>query len=62
VTVVGNLELAPKDMEALGKALRKLCGAGGTVKEDEIEVQGDQRDRIAEALRSRGFKIKLVGG
>jgi translation initiation factor 1 len=62
VTVIESLELAPKDMEALGKALRKLCGAGGTVKGDAIEVQGDQRDRIADELRARGFKVKLVGG
>jgi translation initiation factor 1 len=62
VTVIGNLELAPKDMEALGRALRKKCGAGGTVTEDTIEVQGDQRDRIADELRARGFKVKFVGG
>jgi len=62
VTVVGNLQLKPEDLKALGKRLRVLCGTGGTVKEGSIEIQGDHRDRIGEALRELGYKVKFVGG
>jgi len=62
VTVVRDLQLKPEDLAALGKQLRKLCGTGGTVKEGNIEIQGDHRDRVAEELRRQGFKVKLAGG
>ena len=62
VTVVGGLQLTPTDLGDLGQQLRRLCGSGGTVKDGEIEVQGDHRDKVAEELRKRGYGIKLVGG
>ena len=42
--------------------LRRLCGAGGTVKEAAIEIQGDQREKVAQSLRGRGYLTKLAGG
>jgi translation initiation factor 1 len=62
VTVVRELQLSPADLKALGKDLRKLCGSGGTVKDGDIEIQGDHRDKVAEALQSQGYKVKYVGG
>ena len=62
VTVVRDLQLTPTDLKALGKELRKRCGTGGTVKDGTIEIQGDHRDRLAEALRELGYKCKYVGG
>lgn len=62
VTVVSGLQMAPDDLKALGKRLKTACGCGGTVKEGNIEIQGDQRDRIAAELRQMGYKVKLVGG
>jgi translation initiation factor 1 len=38
------------------------CGAGGAVKDGELEIQGDQRERVAAALAAMGYKIKRVGG
>jgi translation initiation factor 1 len=60
VTVIAGL---PADQtDRLASELKRLCGTGGTVKQGAVEIQGDHRDRIAEALRSRGFTVKLAGG
>lgn len=50
------------DMEQLGKQLKTLCGTGGTVKDFEIIVQGDHRDKIVTWLLSKGYKAKKAGG
>ncbi len=62
VTVIRDLRLAPQDLQALAKLLKKACGSGGTVKEGMIEIQGDHREKIAAKLRSLGYKTKFVGG
>ena len=62
VTVVYNLHLAPATLKALGKHLRRLCGTGGTVKDGAIEIQGDHRDKVAEALQLLGYRTKFTGG
>ena len=62
VTVIDNLELSPDDMDDLATRLKQLCGAGGTVKEGTIEIQGDHRDRIADELKGMGAKTKMAGG
>lgn len=46
----------------LGKALKQMCGVGGTVKDGDILIQGDFRDRVMQELRSRGFQVKQKGG
>jgi len=60
VTVVRGLPAA--DIEAQAGDLKRLCGAGGTVRDGVIEIQGDHRERIAERLRGRGYQVKLAGG
>ncbi len=62
VTVVRGLALDDAALAALGKQLRSACGAGGTVKGGVIEIQGDQIERVATALRDRGFTVKLGAG
>ncbi|MEZ4594733.1 MAG: translation initiation factor [Chloroflexota bacterium] len=63
VTVMRDFQLSEKDLETLGKQLKKACGSGGTVKEGGIiEVQGDHRERLAELLQKQGYKTKFVGG
>jgi translation initiation factor 1 len=62
VSLVKNLVLSPEDMKALAKKLKQECGTGGTVKDGVIEIQGEQRERIAEVLRKLGYKVKIAGG
>jgi translation initiation factor 1 len=62
VTVIGGLQHDPATLEALLKRLKQQCGAGGTVKDGELEIQGDHRQRVAEALAALGYTTRLVGG
>lgn len=62
VTLVKNLVLSEEDMKALVKRLKQVSGSGGTVKDGLIEIQGDQREKLAEFLRKLGYKVKLAGG
>ena len=62
VTLVKKLVLSEDDLKELTKKLKQVCGSGGTVKDGEIEIQGEHRERIAEALQKMGYKVKIAGG
>jgi translation initiation factor 1 len=62
VTLVKKLVLSEDDMKELAKKLKQVCGSGGTVKDDMIEIQGEHREKIAEALVKIGYKVKIAGG
>ena len=62
VSLVKNLVLSPEDLKALAKKLKQECGTGGTVRDGVIEIQGEQRERIADILRKLGYKVKIAGG
>jgi translation initiation factor 1 len=62
VAVISGLPLAPAALEELATRLKKLCGAGGAVKDGTIEIQGDHRDRLVAELRKLGYDAKRAGG
>jgi translation initiation factor 1 len=62
VSVVSGLPLAAADLEALASRLKKLCGAGGAVRNGVIEIQGEHRDRLVAELRQLGYDAKRAGG
>jgi translation initiation factor 1 len=62
VTLVKKLVLSEEDLKELATKLKKICGSGGTVKDGVIEIQGEHREKIAEALKKIGYKVKIAGG
>ncbi len=63
VTVVdGFVGIGLPEKEQLAKKMRAACGCGGTVKDGAIEIQGDQREKIAEILAAAGFRPVMAGG
>ena len=62
VTTVTGLPLGPAEVAALGQALKRLCGSGGTVKDGVVEIQGDHRDRVVAWLAEQGYDAKRSGG
>ena len=62
VSVISGLPLAAADLEALASRLKRLCGAGGAVRDGAIEIQGEHRDRLVAELRKLGYDAKRAGG
>jgi translation initiation factor 1 len=63
VTVVsGFVGIGLPEKEALAKQMRAACGAGGTVKDGQIEIQGDKREQVAKILAAAGFRPVFAGG
>lgn len=63
VTVIqGFVGIGLPEKERLAKAMQKSCGAGGTVKEGRIEIQGDKRAEVARILSEAGFRPVFAGG
>jgi translation initiation factor 1 len=58
VTVVYDLPRNPEFLKELSQDLKRACGAGGTVVEDGVEIQGDLRERVRDALMKRGYVVK----
>jgi translation initiation factor 1 len=62
VTLVEGFIGTPESMEDLGKKLKNFCGTGGSAKDGEIIVQGDQREKVLQWLLKNGYKqSKKIG-
>jgi translation initiation factor 1 len=62
VTTVSDLPLDDAAIKDLAGRLKKRCGVGGSAKDGVIELQGDHRDVVVEALRADGYDVVLAGG
>ncbi len=62
VTVVRGFVGLEDDLKALAKLLKVKCGVGGSVKDNEIIIQGNYRDKIIQILQKEGYNVKRVGG
>jgi translation initiation factor 1 len=62
VTIIRGFQAKPETLADLLKKLKTLCGAGGTVKDDTIEIQGDHKQKIVQFLLQLGYKAKASGG
>lgn len=59
VTLIKGLALSEAEMQVLAKTLKTLCGSGGTVKDGVIEIQGEHRELLSQALIKRGIPVKI---
>ena len=62
VSVIRGLPLETAALEELASRLKRLCGAGGAVRDGAIEIQGEHRDRLVAELGKLGYQAKRAGG
>jgi predicted translation initiation factor SUI1 len=61
VTVLSGFQSNPTELDTLCKTFKKICGTGGTVRDNLIEIQGDHRKKLEQSLIERGYKTRMIG-
>jgi translation initiation factor 1 len=62
VTVISGLQHGDATLNKLLKQLKTQCGSGGTIKDNNIEIQGDHKQKLLQVLSDLGYKAKISGG
>lgn len=62
VTVIDGVMGSEAELTTLAQQLKKLCGSGGTVKDGNIEIQGDHCEKVITKLTALGYHVKRAGG
>jgi len=62
VCIISGLSLTEPELKVLLKTLKGHLGTGGALKDGELEIQGDHRDKLLSLLEKEGIKAKLAGG
>jgi translation initiation factor 1 len=62
VTVIKRFKGSKNEIKDLAKILKNKCGVGGSVKDEQIIIQGEYRDKITSILESMGHSVKRIGG
>lgn len=62
MTVVSGLDATASDLPAMLKQFKRACSAGGGLRDDGFELQGDHRDRLVDELKRMGYPAKASGG
>lgn len=62
ITLIDNYTGAKEDFKELAREIKTTLGVGGSIKNEQIIIQGDYRPQIMKLLKDRGFKVKRVGG